>query len=154
MYGYDINSTAEFHVIVGAAVTRAIADVIDMAYEELKRIIETNIYSSSGAIASHTIPDAWRCEAYALAGELTFQPSMLAHNPDEWVHGSAYDQENWEDTREIILDIIQGGYRAYNAKTGVSIGARPFWDEFLASVDAHLDGWVHSALSAQGLVAV
>ena len=78
---------------------------------------------------------------------------MLAHAPDAWVHGSAYDPK-WEDTREIILDIIQGGYRAYNAKTGKPIGARPFWDEFMASVDAQLDGWVRSALAAQGLMVV
>ena len=149
-----IGSTGEFHAVIGAAVSRAIADVIDKAYEELKRIIESNIYSSSSSVASHTIPDAWRHEAFGLAGELTFEPSMLAHDPDAWVHGSAYDQKRWADTREIILDIIQGGYRAYNAKTGMPIGARPFWDEFLASVDAQIDGWVRSALAAQGLMVV
>lgn len=148
-----ISSTGEFHAVIGAAVSRAIADVIDKAYEELKRIIESNIYGAGTGMGSHTIPDAWRHEAFGLAGELTFEPSMLPVDAGSWIHASAYDPR-FPDMRSVILDIIQGGYRAYNAKTGKPIGARPFWDEFMASVDAQLDGWVRSALAAQGLMVV
>ena len=149
-----ITGTAQFNAVIGIALSKAIAEVIDKAYEELKRIIESNVYGAGTGMGSHTIPDAWRHETFGLAGELSFEPAWLMLAPSRWIHGSAYD-DNWRDVRDVILNIIEGGYNAYNARaTNAPIPARPFWDEFLASVDAQLDGWVRSALAAQGLMVV
>jgi hypothetical protein len=78
---------------------------------------------------------------------------MLPVAPESWIHGSQYDPR-FPDVRGAILDIIQEGYGAYNNKTGHPIGARPFWDEFVAKVNANFDGWMRAALIAQGLPVV
>ena len=151
-----ISSDIEFYAIIGKAVSKAIQEVIDKCFDELQDYIERNVYAKgSGTIASGTLKSAWKHEANGLYGNLEFDPSMLAHNPSAWVHGSAYDpRPEWQDTRDIIIDIVQGGYRAYNAKVGAPVPPRRFWDEYLAYVDSKFDKWFRSALRHQGLVVV
>ena len=151
-----ISSDAEFYLVIGKAVGNAIDEVIEKCFMELQNHIERNVYAKgSGTVASGTLVDAWKREAKGLLGTLEFEPSMLAHNPSAWVHGSAYDpRPEWQDTRDIIIDIVQGGYRAYNAKTGSPVPPRRFWDEYLAYVDSRFEKWFRSALRHQGLVVV
>lgn len=142
-----------FAAMVTAAFSAAIQDVIDKMFDELQNEIEAKVYSSTGEIATHTLVDAWRHEAHGLWGTLQFDPSMLPVAPESWVHGSQYDAR-FPDMRALILDIVQGGYKAYNAKTGIDIGGRPFWDTYVAKVNANFDGWMRAALIAQGLPVV
>ena len=150
-----ISSTAEFNMIIGSAVTRAFEDVIDKAYRELQRHVLSDIYSAyypTHYIGSGMpLVDSWKREVRFLAGELYFEPSMLPHDPSNWIHGSQYDGG---DTRGAILDIIAGGYGAFNNITGKSIPARPMWDKFMADCDAKIDGWIREALIKQGLPVV
>ena len=67
----------------------------------------------------------------------------------KYVHSKKTD-----GVRGEIFDILEGGYRAYNAKTGKFIAPRPWWDNFLAKVDSKIDKWVRSALKHQGLVVI
>ena len=52
-----ISSTAEFNMIIGAAVTRAFEDVIDKAYRELQRHVLSDIYSASDVFVNLTHAD-------------------------------------------------------------------------------------------------
>ena len=73
---------------------------------------------------------------------------MLPVDPSAFQHDSPY---GW-DVRAEIFDILEGGYRAYNAKTGKPIAPRPWWDDFLAKIDSKIDRWIRIALRRQGLV--
>jgi hypothetical protein len=148
-----ISSTGDFDIVIGLAVSKAIDEVIDKMFNELQNAINSDVYGAGTSMATGTLVDAWRHEAHGLNGLIEFEPAWLPIAPSDWIHGSAYD-DSWRDVRDIILDIIQGGYRAYNAHTGVEIGARPFWDKFIAKVDANFDNWVRTALIHQGLPVV
>ena len=149
-----IDSTAEFHAVIGAAVSAALSEVIDKAYEELQKVIQSDIYGAySPTDYSRTMGllTSWQRQAGGLDAELWFDPSRLPLNPSAWQHGSKYDGG---DTRAAILDIIEGGYRAMNANTGKPIPSRPAWQRFMQVVNAELDGWVRAALAHQGLPVV
>ena len=146
-----INSDSMLHAVLSAAIRGALKEVIDKMFEELQRCISRDVYGSGfGNIATGELINSWKHESYGMVAKLIFDPSMLPHDPDNWVHGSQYDPA-WRDTRALILDIIQGGYRAYNAHTGMQVGGRPFWDDYVALVDANYDNWVREALVHQGL---
>ena len=146
-----INSDGMLRAVLSAAIRGALKEVIDKMFEELQRCISRDVYGSGfGDITTGELINSWKHEAYGMFATLQFDPSMLPNDPANWVHGSQYDAR-WSDTRALILDIIQGGYRAYNAHTGVEIGARPFWDNYVALVDANYTDWVREALVHQGL---
>ena len=146
-----ISSTAEFHAVIGAAVSAAFVEVMDKAYKELHDVISAEIYgaySPTDYARTEGLLTSWKKQVGGLDAELWFEPSMLALNPSAWQHGSKYDGG---DTRSAILDIIAGGYRAMNANTGKPIPARPAWDVFIRRCDDNMDEWVRSALIHQGL---
>ena len=148
-----ISSDAEFYVIIGKAVSKAINDVLDKIFKELRQEIEREIYSANSPQdygRSHALPDAWEVTTRGLFGLLEFRPDMLPSDPSSFQHNSPY---GW-DVRSVIFDILEGGYRAYNAKTGRFIFPRPMWDNFLQKVDGKIDRWVRAALRAQGLVVI
>ena len=141
-----ITNSAAFHAIIGEAVAKAMQELVDKMFDELQKDIEHKVYGSgTSGIATKELVNSWRHEAH--------DPSMLPNAPDAWVHGSQYDPA-WPDTRGLILDIIQGGYRAYNANTGVEIGDRPFWDAYVAKVNANFEKWARAALIHQGLAVI
>ena len=149
-----ISSTAEFHAVIGAAVSAAFQEVIDKAYKELQKIIQSDIYgaySPTDYARTMGLLTSWRKQVGGLDAELWFDPARLPLNPAAWQHGSKYDGG---DTRAAILDIIEGGYRAMNANTGKPIPSRPAWQRFLSLVDANLDSWMRAALAHQGLEVV
>ena len=124
-----------------------------LKYQELQQEIERDIYgaySPQDYDRTKGLLNAWKHEAHGLFGDIEFQPSMLPVNPSAFQHDSPY---GW-DVRGEIFDILEGGYRAYNAKTGKFIAPRPWWDNFLAKVDSKIDKWVRSALKHQGLVVI
>ena len=148
-----ISSDAEFYVVIGKAVSKAIDEVIEKVYSELQQEIERDIYgaySPQDYDRSKGLLDAWKHEARGLFGDVEFQPSMLTPNPAEFHYSSPYGRTVTED----ILDILEGGYGAYNYNKGKPIPARPMWDEFLAKVDSKIDKWVRAALRRQGLVVI
>ena len=148
-----INSDIEFYAIIGKAVSRAIDEVIERIFAELQKDIERDIYGaytpkdykrSDGGLL-----EAWKHETSGLSGNIEFQPDMLPDNPDAFQHDSPY---GW-DVRAEIFDILEGGYKAYNARTGKrAIPPRPMWDDFLAKIDSKIDRWIIIALRRQGLV--
>ena len=146
-----IRSDAEFHAVIGKAVSRAIDEVIERIFAELQKEIERDIYGvymPKDYDRTEGLLEAWKHETSGLFGNIEFQPSMLPVNPNAFQHSSPY---GW-DVRGEIFDILEGGYRAYNAKTGKPIPPRPMWDDFLAKIDSKIDRWIQIALRRQGLV--
>ena len=146
-----IRSDAEFYAVIGKAVSRAIDEVIERIFAELQKEIERDIYGAytpKDYDRTEGLLEAWKHETNGLFGNIEFQPSMLPVNPNAFQHSSPY---GW-DVRGEIFDILEGGYRAYNAKTGKPIPPRPMWDDFLTKIDSKIDRWIKAALRRQGLV--
>ena len=146
-----IRSDAEFHAVIGKAVSKAIDEVIERIFAELQKEIERDIYGAytpKDYDRTEGLLEAWKHETSGLFGNIEFQPDMLPVNPNAFQHSSPY---GW-DVRGEIFDILEGGYRAYNAKTGKPIPPRPMWEDFLAKVDSKIDRWIQIALRRQGLV--
>ena len=146
-----IHSDIEFYAIIGKAVSRAIDEVIERVFSALQDEIRRDIYGAytpKDYERTEGLLEAWKHEASGLSGNIEFQPSMLPVNPSAFQHDSPY---GW-DVRAEIFDILEGGYRAYNAKTGKPIAPRPWWDDFLAKIDSKIDRWIQIALRRQGLV--
>jgi len=146
-----INSDIEFYAIIGKAVNKAIDEVIERIFAELQKEIERDIYGAYTPTSyerNEGLLEAWKHEAIGLSGNIEFQPNML--EPDK--EGFHYDSPYGWDVRAEIFDILEGGYRAYNAKTGKPIAPRPWWDDFLAKIDSKIDRWIIIALRRQGLV--
>ena len=147
-----IRSDIEFYAVIGKAVSRAIDEVIERIFVELQDEIRRDIYGAytpKDYDRTEGLLEAWKHEASGLSGNIEFQPSMLPDNPDAFQHNSPY---GW-DVREEIFGILEGGYKAYNAKTGTrAIPRRPMWEDFLAKVDSKIDRWIQIALRRQGLV--
>lgn len=151
---YIINSDAEFHVIIGKAISQAINGVLDDIFKELRQEIEHDIYNAyspkSDYQRSGKLPDAWEITTRGLFGLLEFRYDMLPSEPTLFQHNSPY---GW-DVRERIFDLLEEGYGAYNYHTGKPIMERPMWDLFLQKVDRKFDGWMRKALRKQNLVVV
>ena len=146
-----IRSDAEFYAVIGKAVSKAIDEVIERVFSALQDEIRRDIYGTytpKDYDRTEGLLEAWKHETSGLFGNIEFQPSMLPVNPNAFQHSSPY---GW-DVRGEIFDILEGGYRAYNAKTGKPIPPRPMWDDFLAKIDSKIDRWVQIALRRQGLV--
>ena len=146
-----IRSDIEFYAVIGKAVSRAIDEVIERIFTELQKEIERDIYGAYTPTSydrTEGLLEAWKHEAIGLSGNIEFQPNML--EPDK--EGFHYDSPYGWDVRDRIFDILEGGYRAYNAKTGKPIAPRPWWDDFLAKIDSKIDRWIRIALRRQGLV--
>ena len=147
-----INSDIEFYAIIGKAVSRAIDEVIERIFTELQKEIERDIYGAYTPTSydrNEGLLEAWKHEAIGLSGNIEFQPDMLEPDPEGFHYDSPY---GW-DVRDQIFDILEGGYRAYNAKTGKrKIPPRRMWDDFLAKIDSKIDRWIIIALRRQGLV--
>ena len=147
-----ISSDIEFYAIIGKAVSRAIDEVIERIFAELQKEIERDIYGAYSPTSyerNEGLLEAWKHEAIGLSGNIEFQPNML--EPDK--EGFHYDSPYGWDVRDQIFDILEGGYKAYNARTGKrAIPPRPMWDDFLAKIDSKIDRWIIIALRRQGLV--
>ena len=146
-----IRSDAEFHAMIGKAVSKAIDEVIERVFSALQDEIRRDIYGAytpKDYDRTEGLLEAWKHETSGLFGNIEFQPDMLPVNPSAFQHDSPY---GW-DVRAEIFDILEGGYRAYNAKTGKPIAPRPWWDDFLAKIDSKIDRWIIIALRRQGLV--
>ena len=146
-----IRSDAEFHAMIGKAVSKAIDEVIERVFSALQDEIRRDIYGAytpKDYDRTEGLLEAWKHETSGLFGNIEFQPDMLPVNPSAFQHDSPY---GW-DVRAEIFDILEGGYRAYNAKTGKPIAPRPWWDDFLAKIDSKIDRWIQIALRRQGLV--
>ena len=147
-----ISSDIEFYAVIGKAVSRAIDEVIERIFAELQDEIRRDIYGAytpKDYDRTEGLLDAWKHEVSGLSGNIEFQPNMLALDPAGFHHSSPY---GW-DVRAEIFDILEGGYKAYNAKTGKrAIPRRPMWEDFLAKVDSKIDRWIIIALRRQGLV--
>ena len=147
-----IRSDTEFYAIIGKAVSKAIDEVVERIFAELQDEIRRDIYGAytpKDYDRNEGLLEAWKHEAIGLSGNIEFQPSMLEPDKEGFHYNSPY---GW-DVRDQIFDILEGGYKAYNAKTGKrAIPPRPMWEDFLAKVDSKIDRWIEIALRRQGLV--
>ena len=147
-----ICSDIEFYAVIGKAVSRAIDEVIERVFSALQDEIRRDIYGAYTPTSydrNEGLLEAWKHEAIGLSGNIEFQPDMLEPDPEGFHYNSPY---GW-DVRDQIFDILEGGYRAYNAKTGKrKIPPRRMWDDFLAKIDSKIDRWIIIALRRQGLV--
>ena len=146
-----IRSDTEFYTVIGKAVSKAIDEVIERVFAELQDEIRRDIYGAytpKDYDRTEGLLEAWKHETSGLFGNIEFQPSMLESDKEGFHYDSPY---GW-DVRAEIFDILEGGYRAYNAKTGKPIAPRPWWDDFLAKIDSKIDRWIIIALRRQGLV--
>ena len=146
-----IRSDAEFHAVIGKAVSKAIDEVIERIFAELQDEIRRDIYGAytpKDYDRTEGLLDAWKHETRGLFGNIEFQPSML--EPDK--EGFHYDSPYGWDVRDQIFDILEKGYGAYNYHTGKPIPPRPMWEDFLAKIDSKIDRWIQIALRRQGLV--
>ena len=147
-----ISSDIEFYAIIGKAVSKAIDEVIERVFSELQEEIRRDIYgaySPKDYERTEGLLEAWKHEAIGLSGNIEFQPSMLESDKEGFHYNSPY---GW-DVREEIFGILEGGYKAYNAKTGKrAIPRRPMWEDFLAKIDSKINRWIIIALRRQGLV--
>ena len=147
-----ISSDIEFYAVIGKAVSRAIDEVIERIFSELQKEIERDIYGAYTPTSydrTEGLLEAWKHEAVGLSGNIEFRPDMLTPDPEGFHYDSPY---GW-DVRDQIFDILEGGYKAYNARTGKrAIPPRPMWDDFLAKIDSKIDRWIIIALRRQGLV--
>lgn len=147
-----IRSDIEFYAIIGKAVSKAIDEVIERVFSELQEEIRRDIYgaySPKDYERTEGLLEAWKHETSGLSGNIEFQPSMLESDKEGFHYDSPY---GW-DVREEIFGILEGGYKAYNAKTGKrAIPPRRMWKDFLAKIDSKIDRWIIIALRRQGLV--
>lgn len=147
-----ISSDIEFYAIIGKAVSKAIDEVIERVFSELQEEIRRDIYgaySPKDYERTEGLLEAWKHETSGLSGNIEFQPSMLESDKEGFHYDSPY---GW-DVREEIFGILEGGYKAYNAKTGKrAIPPRRMWKDFLAKIDSKIDRWIQIALRRQGLV--
>ena len=145
-----ISSDAEFYIVIGDAVGDAINEIINKISDELRDAIERDIYGSYSPEdydRTEELLTSWETQARGLFASIEFRPDWLSSDPVGFHHNSPY---GW-DVRDQILDILAGGYGAYNAKTGKPIPSRPMWDEFMSKVDSKFDSWMIKALRNQGL---
>ena len=146
-----IRSDAEFHAMIGKAVSKAIDEVIERVFSALQDEIRRDIYGAytpQDYDRTEGLLEAWKHETRGLFGNIEFQPSML--EPDK--EGFHYDSPYGWDVRDRIFDILEKGYGAYNYHTGKAIPPRRMWDDFLAKIDSKIDRWIIIALRRQGLV--
>ena len=146
-----IRSDAEFHAVIGKAVSKAIDEVIERVFSALQDEIRRDIYGAytpQDYDRTEGLLEAWKHETRGLFGNIEFQPSML--EPDK--EGFHYDSPYGWDVRDQIFDILEKGYGAYNYHTGKPIPPRPMWEDFLAKIDSKIDRWIQIALRRQGLV--
>lgn len=141
-----ISSTAEFNAVMGAAVQNALKVAIELAHKDLLDWIDKNlygVYSPTDYSRTNALKSEWLVEANSMSASIEFNEGG-AHQSiiGQWALGDA------------LLDVLQGGYGAYNAKTGKPIPARPFWDTWMARADSEADNWVREGLAAQGLVVI
>ena len=146
-----IRSDAEFHAVIGKAVSKAIDEVIERVFSALQDEIRRDIYGAytpQDYDRTEGLLEAWKHETRGLFGNIEFQPSML--EPDK--EGFHYDSPYGWDVRDRIFDILEKGYGAYNYHTGKAIPPRRMWKDFLAKIDSKIDRWIQIALRRQGLV--
>ena len=148
----SIESEIEFYDVIVKAVIRAIDDVNERVFVEVQDEIRRDIYGAytpKDYDRTEGLLETWKNETRGLFGNIEFQPNMLEPDKEGFHYNSPY---GW-DVRDQIFDILEGGYKAYNAKTGKrAIPRRPMWEDFLAKVDSKIDRWIQIALRRQGLV--
>lgn len=142
-----ITSDAAMQAILGLAIAHAVDDVFTWAEREL---IKT-IHQAGASVNGGGLDVAWVKEVHGMFGQLRHDPNLMDRMVSIGQHASPYD-ENWTDVRDVFADIIQGGYRAWNAHTGRPIAPRPFWDKFMRRFESQFPKKFRAALRKQGLV--
>lgn len=142
-----ITSDAQLQAVLRLAIAHAIDDVFTWAEQELIKTIQ----SAGASVNGGGLETAWVKEVHGMFGQLRHDPNLMALQASVGRHGSPYD-DNWRDVRDIFADIIQGGYRAWNAHTGNPIPPRPFWDKFMSRFNSQFSKRFRAALRKQGLM--
>ena len=151
-----IVSDMQLRMVLNKAITRAIYDVLQRIFRELQKEIERDIYnaySPEDYQRTNALLDAWEQRSMHMAGEINFKSEWLPIVPSAHQHGSL-GHGGYTDIRDIIFDILESGYGAYNYHTGKPIPPRPMWDKFMQKVNKNFDKWMRKALKSQGLLVI
>lgn len=145
-----IKSSADFYAVFGAACKKALQMTLEDIHEEMRKQLKSKFYngfSPSDYARTDGLLEAWEKEAHgggiSFGGSFEFNSAALPVNPDAWQHASGMKGTVYygQSIAGQILDVLEAGYRGYNARTGKAIPPRPFWDEFLSKTYRKFDNW-------------
>ena len=142
-----ITNSAEFSAIINMAVQNALEVAIELAYEDLQKCMDEWLYGAYSPVdyqRTYALKEEWIREVNSMSASIQFE------------EGGAH-QSFFEDGYALgnaLLDVLESGYRGYNAKTGRDIPARPFFEKWIQRADKMAGKWVKKGLIAQGLTVI
>lgn len=142
-----ITNSAEFSAIINMAVQNALEVAIELAYEDLQKCMDEWLYGAYSPVdygdkRTYALKEEWIREVNSMSASIQFEEGG-AH---ESFFGEGYDSLGND-----LLDVLQKGYKGYNAKTGRDIPARPFFEKWIQRADKEAHKWIKKGLIAQGL---
>lgn len=143
-----ITNSAEFSAIINMAVQNALEVAIELAYEDLQKCMDEWLYGAYSPVdygRTYALKEEWIREVNSMSASIQFEEGG-AH---ESFFGEGYD-----NLGNDLLDVLQKGYKGYNAKTGRDIPARPFFEKWIQRADKEAHKWIKKGLIAQGLTVI
>lgn len=143
-----ITNSAEFSAIINMVVQNALEVAIELAYEDLQKCMDEWLYGAYSPVdyqRTYALKEEWIREVNSMSASIQFEEGG-AH---ESFFGEGYDKLGND-----LLDVLQKGYKGYNAKTGRDIPARPFFEKWIQRADKMAGKWVKKGLIAQGLTVI
>lgn len=141
-----ITNSAEFSAIINMAVQNALEVAIELAYEDLQKCMDEWLYGAYSPVdygdkRTYALKEEWIREVNSISASIQFE--------EGGTHQSFF--EDGYALGNALLDVLESGYRGYNAKTGRQIPARPFFEKWIQRADKEAHKWVKKGLIAQGL---
>lgn len=144
-----ITNSAEFSAIINMAVQNALEVAIELAYEDLQKCMDEWLYGAYSPVdygdkRTYALKEEWIREVNSMSASIQFE------------EGGAHESffEDGYALGNALLDVLESGYRGYNAKTGRQIPARPFFEKWIQRADKEAHKWVKKGLIAQGLTVI
>src|SRR5574344_1502839 len=142
-----ITNSAEFSAIINMAVQNALEVAIELAYEDLQKCMDEWLYGAYSPVdyrRTYALKEEWIREASSMSASIQFE--------EGGTHQSFF--EDGYALGNALLDVLESGYKGYNAKTGRDIPARPFFEKWIQRADKMAGKWVKKGLIAQGLTVI
>lgn len=138
--------------ILEADLDKAVKSVAEILLNELKNIIEQEVYTYDETWGGRTLEfkDSWEHKTVDILEQEIYQNiDTMKWSSEDWKHGN-----KWKSLKEkgiLLSDIIENG-RDNSAFGFPAIQARPFWSTFLQYVDNNLGGIFINECSKLGLI--
>ena len=143
-----ITNSAEFSAIINMAVQNALEVAIELAYEDLQKCMDEWLYGAYSPVdyqRTYALKEEWIREVNSISASIQFE--------EGGTHESFFG-EGYDSLGNDLLDVLQKGYKGYNAKTGRDIPARPFFEKWIQRADKEAHKWIKKGLIAQGLTVI